>query len=449
MKIDVNKIPIQVLGIMQKLNNANYEAFLCGGAVRDLIMNKQPHDYDICTFATSEEIISTFQGYNIIPTGLAHGTVTIINDGMSIETTTFRSDGIYSDSRHPDSVTFVKSLKEDMARRDFTINALAMDSKGNVIDYFNGLDDIERRIIRCVGDATTRYNEDALRLMRCIRFVVQLNFKTSMGTGYPLFDLADNLQYIAIERIREEFNKILISDNMKKGIDLLVNTRLMKYIIPEIYDCVGFDQNNIHHDKKVYDHLIVTAENTINKVPNRLAGLLHDIGKPCSYSVGEDGMGHFYEHHIVSADMTRKILTRMKYDNDTIDKVCILVKHHMDRYPNLRKQSIKKFINKVGKDNLDDLFDLMIADTKASKPPFSFEFLNTLKNEVYRILNEKEPLTVKDLAINGDDLIEIGYVPGKELGNMLKYLLERVLEHPEWDTKEKLIKMATLPDVGY
>lgn len=441
MKISLDIIPTSVLEIIYKLNNAGFEAYLCGGAVRDLIMNCLPKDYDICTSATPSEVISIFYDYEVVPTGISHGTVTIINN-LSIEVTTFRQDGKYLDGRHPDNVEFVKSLKEDLARRDFTINALGMNINGEISDYFGGLEDLNNKLIRCVGNPNIRYSEDYLRLLRCIRFAAQLNFHIEENTLHPIYDLADNIQYISIERIREEFNKIIVSNNIRRGFNLLVESKLMKYIIPEIYECVDFDHNNFHHDQTVYDHLICTAEETSDKIPIRLAALLHDIGKPICYNQDVNGQGNFYNHNIVSAEMAKEILTRMKYDNLTIEKVYILIREHMERLPLLKNSSIKKFINRVGKDNFDELFELMDADIRSSKPPHDFTKLEILENEVRRILNEKEPLTIKDLEINGYDLMQIGYEPGRELGNILKYLLEKVLEQPELNTKEKLLKLV-------
>jgi tRNA nucleotidyltransferase (CCA-adding enzyme) len=216
----------------------------------------------------------------------------------------------------------------------------------------------------------------------------------------------------------------------------------MKYIIPEIYECVEFDQNNVHHDLTVYDHLICTVEETSDKLLISLAALLHDIGKPICYIQDENGQGHFYGHNIVSADMAKEILTRMKYDTLTIEKVYILIREHMGKIPFLSNSSIKKFINRVGKDNLDELFELMDADIRASKPPHDFTELKILEDDVRRILNEKEPLTTKDLKINGYDLMTIGYKPGRELGNILKYLLEKVLEQPALNNKETLLEIV-------
>jgi tRNA nucleotidyltransferase (CCA-adding enzyme) len=441
MKISLDKIPTSVLEIINKLNNAGFEVYLCGGAVRDLIMNCPPKDYDICTSATPSEVISIFYDYEVVPIGISHGTVAIINK-LPIEVTTFRHDGKYLDGRHPDSIEYVKSFKEDIARRDFTINALGMNIHGDIIDYFGGLEDINSKLVRCVGNPKIRYNEDYLRLLRCIRFAAQLNFHIEEHTLHDIYNLVDNIQYIAIERIREEFNKIIISKNIRRGINLLVESKLMKYIIPEIYECVNFDHNNVHHDKTVYDHLICTVEEVSDKIPLRLAALLHDIGKPICYSQDENGQGHFYNHNIVSADMAKEILTRMKYDTLTIEKVYILIREHMQKFPFIRNSSIKKLINRVGKDNLDELFELMDADIRASKPPHDFTELKILAEEVRRILNEKEPLTTKDLNINGYDLMTIGYEPGRELGKILKYLLEKVLDQPELNIKEKLLEIV-------
>jgi tRNA nucleotidyltransferase (CCA-adding enzyme) len=433
------RIPKQVEYIIQQLNENGYEAYIVGGCVRDSLLNREPKDWDITTNATPLQVKDIFT--KTIDTGLQHGTVTVMIDKVGYEVTTYRIDGNYSDSRRPDSVVFTTSLKEDLARRDFTINAMAYNHKDGLIDYYEGLKDIKQNIIRCVGNPINRFREDALRMMRCIRFTCQLNFSIDFDTFKSINKLNDTIIKISQERIREELNKILVSNYASKGIRKLHYSGLLKYIMPELDLCYGFEQNNSHHDKTVFEHILSVVDNSPSKLDIRLSALLHDIGKPKCYTVDETGEGHFYQHHIDSEIIAREILTRLKYDNKTIDKVCILVREHMSRYDFLRNKNTKKFINRVGVENLEDLFELQIADIKGSSKEYqNFDNILKLKEECQRILNEKQPLSIKDLNINGCNLMKLGYKEGKDIGNKLKELVELVLENPELNTKEELMK---------
>lgn len=438
--IDKDKIPEEVLKVLDKLNESNYEGYLVGGCVRDSLLNKQPKDWDITTNATPEQIQKIFN--KTIPTGIKHGTVTAIENDMPIEITTFRIDGQYNDNRHPDSVLFTSNLKDDLSRRDFTINAIAYNNKKGIVDEFNGIEDLKNKKIVAVGNAEDRFKEDSLRMLRAIRFACQLNFSIDAKTLVAIPKCSGLIVNVSQERIREELNKIILSDYPMKGIKLLKATKLLDYILPELCECYGFDQHNPHHSKNVFDHILKVLESTPKILNCRLAALLHDIAKPKSFTMGEDGVGHFFGHHLDSAEMARDILTRFKYDNKTIENVCILVKEHMSRYPKLRQGNIKKLINRVGIDNLEDLFNLQIADIIGSIPPYDFTNVLDLRNEVNRILNEKEPFNIKDLAINGHDLIELGMKPGIEMGRALNGLLEKVIEEPSLNTKEKLIELV-------
>jgi tRNA nucleotidyltransferase (CCA-adding enzyme) len=432
-------IPEYIKYIMQTLEQSGYSAYICGGAVRDYFIGKIPKDYDVITSATPQQVKEIF--FRTIDTGIKHGTVTVIIDGNTVEVTTLRKDGTYKDNRHPEEVMFTDSLKEDVSRRDFTVNAMAVDLYGKMYDYYGGLHDLKDKIIKCVGNSDKRYKEDALRMMRAIRFSSVLGFTIEKETLNSITKNAYLIKNISNERIKDELCKILVSDNPDFGIKLLAETNLLQYIIPELYNCVDFDQKNYHHRKDVFEHTLIVIKNTPKRLIVRLSALLHDIGKPRTFSI-KDGVGHFYHHHIEGALLAENILQRLKFDNKTTSKVITLVKEHMSRYRNLRSSSIKRFISRVGIDNLDDLFDLQIADIKGSAPPFDFSEVLSLKEEVNKILNERQPLTVRDLDINGYDLIAIGYKSGKQMGDILKYLLEKVLENPELNKKEKLIKMV-------
>ncbi|AJD30776.1 HD domain-containing protein [Clostridium sporogenes] len=439
------QIPKGVKYIINTLQENNREAYIVGGAVRDSLLERKVNDWDITTSANPQEVVNIFENlrYKIIPTGLKHGTVTILINSIGYEITTFRIDGEYEDNRHPKEVKFTSNLKEDLKRRDLTINAMAYNDKTGLVDYFNGLEDLNNKIVRCVGNSKDRFNEDSLRMLRCIRFASQLNFDMEKSTKFNIRELSKNINNVSMERIRDELCKILVSSQPVYGIRNIVELNLVDYIIPELKDCVGFQQHNKHHDKDVYGHILSVVENVPNKLELRLAALLHDIGKPKCFSIGDNGQGHFYGHQKISADMTKDILKRLKFDNKTIDKVDKLVYNHMTRYNKLRIPSIKKFINKVGIDNLDDLFELQIADIKGSAKEYhSFDNVLNLKIKCEKILSEKQPLTIKDLDIDGHDLMKLGIKQGKEIGIVLNKLLDIILENPNLNNKEDLIKIV-------
>ena len=448
--IDKNKIPIDAIEVLNILKQNGYSAYLVGGCVRDLCLGKEPKDYDICTSAIPEKVMNIFKPtHNVIETGLKHGTITLIADHLyiknalriPIEVTTFRSDGDYSNGRRPDSVKFGVTVQEDVSRRDFTINGLLYDSE-KVIDYVGGLKDLKNKTICAVGDPWDRYQDDHLRMMRCIRFACQLNFNIEEYTFLAIKYKCSLIKNISQERIKDELCKILLSDRPAEGIQLLEKSGLLQYILPELQECVGFDQHNYHHRKNVFDHILKVLDATPCSLNLRLASLLHDIGKPKTFTIDENNIGHFYSHHIVGFDMSEEILKRLKFDNNTIDNVRILVREHMSRYPKLRTNSIKKLINRVGKNNIDDLINLQIADIIGSKPPYEFEDIINLKKEIQRVLDAKEPLSVKDLAINGHDLMSVGIQPGKRMGEILNELVEIVLKDPELNIKEKLLEIV-------
>ena len=443
MKIET---PGNVELIMNSLSQSGFESYIVGGCVRDSLIGLIPKDYDICTNALPENVISIFSelGYKTIPTGLKHGTVTVVVNEGHYEITTYRVDGNYSDGRRPDHVDFTKSLKEDLSRRDFTINAMAYNSNVGLVDYFDGYSGLKKEKIIAVGEPNDRFVEDPLRMMRAIRIASQLHFDIDMRTLLSIVRNRSLILKISEERIRDELAKILLSDNPYMGIEFLRMTHLLKIILPELQICHGFQQYNPNHDKDVYYHSLKVLENTSGKLELRLAALFHDIGKPKTFSKDENGVGHFYRHHLESEKIAKQILTRLRFDNKTIETVCILVREHMSRYDFLRSKNIKKFINRVGVENLESLFELQIADIKGSSKRNNIKMVLKLKSECEKILNEQQPLSVKDLRINGYDLINIGFPQGKEIGETLNILLEIVLEDPQMNNKEKLEKIATM-----
>lgn len=431
-------IPQEVNFIIETLKKNNYDAYAVGGCVRDSILKRTPNDWDITTNALPEQILELFE--HTIPTGLKHGTVTIILNKLPFEVTTFRIDGEYSDNRHPDEVLFTNSLKEDLSRRDFTINAMAYNDLSGITDPFNGREDLENHIVRCVGDPNKRFNEDALRMLRAIRFAGQLNFNIDKETFASIKLNSQLIAKVSVERIREEFCKILLCDKPSSSIIALENSGLLEYVLPELRTSIGFDQKNPHHDKNVFEHILSVIDYSPKELSVRLSALLHDIGKPVSFTIDDKGIGHFYGHELVGTEISEAILKRLKFDNVTIKKVLILVKEHMNRFSKLKNSSLKKLMVRVGVENLKDLFDLQEADIKASAPPYDLSPVNYLRERTQKILEENEPLTIKDLAIKGSDLMELGIKPGKTLGDILNSLLEVVIEYPELNTKEYLIQ---------
>ncbi|AWI06217.1 CCA tRNA nucleotidyltransferase [Clostridium drakei] len=435
-------IPQDAKHIMKILKNRGYESYVVGGCVRDSLINRKPNDWDLTTNALPEQTLEIFktEGFRVIETGIKHGTVTIVMNDNPYEVTTYRVDGEYLDNRHPDNVTFTTSLKEDLSRRDFTINSMAYNEDKGLIDYFNGVSDLNSKIIRCVGNADERFNEDALRMLRAVRFSSELEFELDFeGTFIAIKKNCNLIKNISVERIREEFCKILISHKPSNGILALKEANLLKYILPEIIPCIGFNQHNVHHDKDIFYHTLSVLDNAPNNIKIRLAALLHDIGKPECFTMDDKSIGHFYGHNKVSAEIAKKILTRLKFDNKTIDTVYILIYEHMSKFDKIKTYSIKKFMNRVKIENLEGLFKLQIADIEGLAEEYhDYSKILSLKAKCETIIKEKQPLNMKELNINGSDLINLGIKQGKQIGEILQALLDRVLQNPELNNKEKL-----------
>lgn len=416
---------------------------MVGGCVRDSILGRKPHDYDICTSATPDEILEAFPFEEIIPTGLQHGTVTILINGTPFEVTTFRIDGTYSDNRRPDSVEFTHSLIEDLKRRDFTINAIAYNPKTGLIDPFNGMEDIEYKKIDCVGSAKERFEEDALRILRAIRFASQLDFTIMPNTDWEIHQQYKSLENISVERINSEFCKIASSEDF--CVNLLLYQDVFSLFIPELKDMIGFNQNNPYHVYDVFDHTIHAIENCESKdLIVILVVFFHDFGKPHSYQDGEDGYRHFKGHGRVSADITDSIMKRLRFDNETRNDVVELVYYH-DATFEVGKKYVKRWLNKIGKKQFRRLLEVRKADIKGQKPDCELERIekvNNIENLLEEVLQEDECFYLKDLAVNGKDLMSIGYKTGKELGNTLNELLRLVIDGECPNEKEKLLQEA-------
>lgn len=421
--------------IIDTLNKNGYEAYFVGGCVRDKLLNRNINDYDICTSAAPQEIINIFKNHKINMVGAKYGTIIVDN----YEITTFRIDNKYINNRKPKDVTFTNNLIEDLKRRDFTINAMCWN--GKLIDPLNGKKDLDNYIIRCVGDPNLRFKEDALRILRAIRFSCQLSFNIEEKTFKALIDNINLLDNISYERKRNELNKILLSERVDMFFDKY-DWILYKILIPEFYDCLNFNQNNTYHIYDVYKHIIYTtmeAKLFNNDLTLILAALLHDIGKPKCYTE-ENGIGHFYGHAKVSVEIAEDILKRYKYDNNTIKNVLELILYHDITFEPIKK-FVKKWLNKIGKEQFKKLILLRIADIKAQNPSFIPERLDKVykTNDILnQVLNEEQCFTLKNLAINGYDLINLGY-KGKEIGKILNNLLNKVINDEIPNNKEKLL----------
>lgn len=436
------KIPETVKDILIKLNENSFQAFVVGGCVRDSLLGRMPKDWDICTDATPNEVKTVFKGEKIIDTGLKHGTVSLLRNDVPYEITTFRSDGNYTDGRHPDNVQYVKTLKEDLFRRDFTINAMAADRDGNIIDYNGGLKDLEYMKIRCVGNPNDRFSEDSLRILRALRFAARYGFNISCSTKNAIHQNKELLNNISQERITDEFRQIIRFADKKL---LLEFADIIEIIIPEIGKCRGFKQNNPHHIYDVYEHIVTSVDTTIFSETIRLALLFHDIGKPYTYIEDEKGIGHFPKHAIVGAEMANKIMKRMRFDNKTIDEVILLIKNHdITIVPSL--PFARRTLRRLGVGQTLDLLEVIWRDkTAQSNNPDRDKTLKdiiTLDRYIEQVLDEQNCLSVKDLALNGNNLKEIGVPEGPQIGELLSSLLDFVIDNPEKNRKDILLTEA-------
>ena len=428
----------------------NFEIYLVGGILRDIILGRSSSafEYDLATNATPEEVIKLFP--HVIPTGIKHGTVTVIHRKIHYEITTFRADGKYTDGRHPDAVSYSKTIDEDLKRRDFTINAFAYNLKTyKFIDNFNGLSDIKDKIIRTIGNPDDRFQEDGLRLMRAIRFAAVLNFNINEKTFRSIIKNNFMLRKVSMERIRDEFVKIMTAEKPSIGLELLRKSEILRYILPELMICYGVSQNK-YHKYDVYYHILYTVDAApADNLAVRLAALFHDISKPFSKSVSppsDEKESTFYNHEIISSIVAKKVMKRMKFSNELIHKVEKLVKNHMFYYTEEWTDSaVRRFIRKVGLDLLDDLYLLRRADrigngTKSGES----RHLEMLKKHIEKILEEDNAFSVKDLKINGKDVMRIKNIPpSPKVGEILNYLLEVVLDNPEKNTPEILESLVS------
>lgn len=436
-------IPDKARHIINTIQAAGFEAYVVGGCVRDSLLGREPQDWDITTSARPEQVKALFP--RTVDTGLQHGTVTVMLDKEGFEVTTYRIDGKYEDSRHPREVTFTPNLREDLKRRDFTVNAMAYNDENGLVDYYHGVEDMKIGVIRCVGMPEDRFQEDALRILRAVRFAAQLGYHIDSFTMKGIRKLAPNLGNISAERIQAELVKIMMSphpDYLRGAYSMGVT----KVFLPELDRAMETQQYHPHHIYTVGEHILHSLKFVEPDKVLRLTMLLHDIGKPDTLKVDKEGITHFHGHAKVSAEMAGEILRRLKFDNDTISMVCRLVMYHdygNDMSPDAR--TVRRAVNKIGEDAFPLLFQIKYADILAQSDYLRKEKLNRLEKwkQLYDEVKEKQQcVALKSLAVTGSDLIAVGMKPGKELGDILQKLLMIVLDDPSCNTREKLLAEA-------
>lgn len=405
-----------------------------------MLMGLASSDIDITTSAVPEEITEVFKEYKTVPTGISHGTVTVIINGEPLEVTAFRSDGDYGDHRHPSSVTFSKSLEDDLCRRDFTVNAMAYSEDGGVIDLFGGREDLKNRVIRAVGDPKRRFEEDALRILRALRFASQKDFTIEKNTSDAIRECLPLIKHVSSERVFTELKKLLVGKGVLRV--LLEYPDIMCEIIPELTKSVGFEQHNPHHVYDVYSHIAHAVAHCPSEVDVRIAALLHDVGKPDTFSL-KDGVGHFYGHTDASLVHAEKALERLKCDNVTKKTVLTLIKYH-DGVIEPTEKAVKRALNKLGEEMLEKLLCLKAADNLAQNESCHgrLETYDEIRRIVKEINERNECFSVKSLAVNGDDLIALGIPRGRQIGQVLDALLSEVMDGSLENEKETLLARA-------
>lgn len=434
-------LPQDVIQIIERLESCGHEAYAVGGCVRDSILGKEPADWDITTSASPEDVKALFT--HTIDTGIAHGTVTIMCGKCGYEVTTYRIDGEYKDGRHPESVAFTNLLSEDLRRRDFTINAMAYNQTEGLVDLFGGMQDLQDGVIRCVGEATERFSEDALRMLRAVRFAAQLGFSIEKATYDAICTLAPTIARVSMERIMVELVKLLTSDHPEEMRTVYV-CGLSAVFLPEFDAMMETPQHTVHHQYSVGEHTIhalmaVPAERIL-----RLTMLFHDVAKPVCRTTDEAGNDHFYGHPEIGAEMTGQILRRLKFDNDTIRSVKRLVRFH-DMRPVLQEKNVRRSIVKMGLESFPEVFAVKRADTMAQSMYMRQQKLDAIDQfeALYdRIIEKQVCVQKKDLALNGKDLLELGVPQGKKVGEILDLLFAQVIEEPAKNTREELLTEA-------
>lgn len=444
-------IPEDVLDVFQKLNLQGHQAFMVGGWVRDSLLGRFAKDFDVATDARPEQVQTLFKGF-AVPTGLKHGTVTVLTkEKTPVEVTTFRSDGLCSDGRHPDAVRFVQTIEEDLARRDFTMNAIAWDPLAQrFVDPFRGRFDLDRRLVRAVGDPKERFAEDGLRVMRAIRQACRLGFVIDPATFMAITGAHETFRKVSAERVRDELLKMLDSVKPSWGIRVMLATGLLNIVLPELVPGVGMHQNRFHaHD--VFDHVMLALDGARGDAILKLAVLLHDVGKPTTRDVRTTnplwaGECSFLRHEMVGAKMAREICGRLKLSNEQTERVVFIVEHHMELHQlslECSNATLRRFANRIGAERLPDLFAMAKADMKGmSTDTQRADKTEALRARVDLALKEATAFRIKDLAVNGEDVMSVcNLQPGQAVGERLQKLFTRVIEQPELNTRETLLRL--------
>lgn len=432
------EIPAHALTVVERLERYGYEAYVVGGCVRDCLLGRSPKDWDVCTNALPEEVLRVFKRFHVIKTGLQHGTVTVMVSHQPVEVTTFRIDGVYTDNRHPDSVNFVSRVEEDLARRDFTINAMAYSPTRGLVDAFGGQEDLRSGLIRCVGEPDARFNEDGLRILRALRFAARYNFGIEIETAFSIHRNRHLLENVSVERIFSELKGILAGEGVLGMMQAFPD--VFSIIIPELAPTIGFDQCNPHHIYDVWTHTAHAVQAAPADEILRLALLLHDIAKPACFTRSDDGKGHFYGHGQQGADLARQILLRLKSDTATLQAVVTLVREHDNMLPTTAP-GMRRIIGRLGEHTLQQLLEIKKADMAAQSTHEREQKQRALREArllLEDVLEEPPAFTVGDLAINGKDLIGMGVKPGPAMGDTLKTLLAEVQDELLPNTPEAL-----------
>lgn len=434
-------LPSPVLQLIETLNRAGFAAYAVGGCVRDALRGVTPPDFDIATDATPEQVTALFADERVVATGLAHGTVTVILSDLPMEVTTFRKESGYGDHRHPDSVQFTSQLKEDLARRDFTVNAMAYHPAEGLMDFFGGQADLENRIIRCVGDPDERFNEDALRILRALRFASVLGFTIEPATAKALHSHREDLGFVANERICAELLKLLcgqeVATILREYVDVITT------ILPELTDCVGFEQHSRYHIYDVYEHTLHSVAAIPNDPILRFTMLLHDSGKPLAFTQEPDGTGHFYGHGTHSVRLAEQAMRRLRVSNAFFEQVSTLICYH-----DLRFEStipfIKRWLNRLGEDTLRKLFKVQAADCAAQAPNLlgRLDGLRRLEELLNEVITQQGCFSLKDLAVNGTDLLALGVPADATLGTYLNRLLDAVIDEQCENERTALLNLV-------
>ncbi|MBE6824022.1 MAG: HD domain-containing protein [Ruminococcaceae bacterium] len=439
MKIDLPKIPLLIINTLEE---CGFECFAVGGCIRDILSTREVSDWDFTTNATPDEIKECFSSYTTVDVGARFGTICVVIDNKNYEITTYRTDGEYGDSRHPDEVFFSKNLKDDLSRRDFTINALAYNDRAGLVDEFNGLMDLQYGVIRCIGDADTRFTEDALRIIRALRFASIYGYSIEQKTAESILKNKELLSNVSVERILKEFSKLICGDH----VDFILRRYkdVIAVIIPEISVMFNFDQKSLHHNKDLWRHTVSAIKNSPADDIVRTALLFHDIGKPMTVSTDIEGRNHYKNHEKLSAAMANTILKRLKFPNTFIGKVLVLIEHHGDEL-SADKALIKTYLKDIGQEAFSNLLIMQTADVLAQsqyKREEKLSDLSTVEKQFNEIVSNNECYSLKDLEVNGKDLIHMFDLTGEQIGQTLNTLLNMVINSTVSNNKEQLLLVA-------